>query len=128
MAERMNDQSAYSFEGYPVEEVRQRYGKEPYRMQDHEQQSISEINRCTEKGMYDKDSEALEESILYLQSLIKKLTMIAMAEQNEGITNMEIRSRTEEVKGIYAKLMSKLQQQSKSQTMAATAGNRQANI
>ncbi|MBI2575466.1 hypothetical protein HYV82_06300 [Candidatus Woesearchaeota archaeon] len=120
-------QSSYSFEGYPVEEVKQRYGKEPYRLQDHEQKSIDDVKRCTEKGMYEKDTEALEESIVYLQSLVKKLSMTAMAEQNEGIMNVDLRSKIEEVKALYAKLMARMQVQTQAmqQKEAVTMQNRQ---
>lgn len=118
-------ESSYSFEGYPVEEVKQRYGKEPYRLQDHEHGSINDIRLCTEKGTYDKDAEALEESIMYLQSLVKKLSMTAMAEQNEGIMNIDLRSKIEEVKALYAKLMAKMQAQSQQQKGFAAAQNRQ---
>lgn len=118
-------ESSYSFEGYPVEEVKQRYGKEPYRLQDHEHNSISDIKQCMEKGRYDKDTEALEESIIYLQSLVKKLSMTAMAEQNEGIMNIDLRSKIEEVKAMYAKLMARMQAQSQQQKDFAAVQNRQ---
>lgn len=117
-------EQSYSFEGYPVEEVKQRYGKEPYRMQDHEQKSIDDIRRCSEKSIYDKDSEALEECIMYLQSLVKKLSMIAMAEQNEGIMNIELRAKIEDVKALYAKLMARMQAKEKAQA-SIIAANRQ---
>lgn len=118
-------ESSYSFEGYPVEEVKQRYGKEPYKLQDHEQKSIDDIKRCSEKSVYDKDSEALEESIMYLQSLVKKLSLIAMAEQNEGIMNIDLRGKIEEVKALYAKLMARMQAKEKSQEASILAANRQ---
>jgi|GEM_PF-3593105 len=121
-------QSSYSFEGYPVEEVKQRYGKEPYRLQDHEHGSIDDIRRCMEKGRYDRDTEALEESIVYLQSLVKKLSMTAMAEQNEGIMNIDLRSKIDEVKAMYAKLMARMQAQSQQQKDASAMVQNRQNI
>ncbi len=95
-------------EGYPVEEVKQRYGKDSYKLQLYEIQAINDIIQNFQKGKFDNNPEMLEENMIYLQSLIKKLSMVAMTEQNEGIMNVELRTKIEEIKGLYSKLMSKM--------------------
>ncbi len=105
----VNGTPGYFFQGYPVEEVKQRYGRDAYKMQVYEIQSLKDIRNCMQKGLYDENQEMLEENIMYIQSLIKKLSMVAMTEQNEGIMNTELRSSIEEVKALYGQLMGKLQ-------------------
>ncbi|MBI2133902.1 hypothetical protein HYU11_04425 [Candidatus Woesearchaeota archaeon] len=100
-------------EGYPVEEVKQRYDKDPYRLQQHEMLAIQDIRQSMEKGRFDNNPEMIDENATYLQSLVKKLTMVAMTEQNEGLMNAELRTKIEEIKGLYSKLMTKMKNESK---------------
>ncbi len=96
-------------EGYPVDEVKQRYGRDSYKLQLHELHAIADIKLNLQKGRFDDNAEMIEENMIYLQSLVKKLSMVAMTEQNEGIMNAELRTKIEEIKGLYAKLMAKMQ-------------------
>ncbi len=103
-----NDSSLYAFEGYPVEEVRQRYCRVAYRLQDYEQKACDEIRQMLERGRF-RNPDVIEENILFLQSLVKKLTLVLSSEQNEGILNSELRTRIEEIKALYSRLMAQLE-------------------
>ncbi len=93
-------------EGYPVEEASTRY-REPYSVQAHELQSVEDIKFCMENGLY-KDRASIEESAYYLQSLIKKFTMLVAAEQSAGISNLMLQSKIAELKELCSQLIKQI--------------------
>ncbi len=98
----------YAFEGYPIDELGNRYHREAYRLQEYEHKALEDIRICYEKGKLSRNQEMCEENILYVQSLIKKLSLVMASEQHDGIMNTELRSKIDEIKVLYSRLMSLL--------------------
>lgn len=98
----------YSFQGYPVSEVKNRYGAQPYRLEPHEQHSIREIKAILNKKNGYRDREMVEQHLSYLESLSKKLTLILASEEREGVMNLELRQVVADIRGCCLQLTKKL--------------------
>ncbi|MBI4439218.1 hypothetical protein HY640_04760 [Candidatus Woesearchaeota archaeon] len=94
----------YAFEGYPVSEVKSRYGVKPYRLESYELDSIREVKSMLASMRY-RSRETVEEHIAFMESLVKKLNLIAVTEEREGVMNLELRQSISEVRGLCAQLV-----------------------
>ncbi|MBI3050879.1 hypothetical protein HYY74_00295 [Candidatus Woesearchaeota archaeon] len=100
----------YAFEGYPVSEVKNRYGANPYRLEDYEEKSLQEIRAMLQKLHAYKDVETCEQHLAYLQSLLKKLNLIMATEEREGILNLELRKKSGEIRNCCAQLAQRMEE------------------
>lgn len=94
----------YSFEGYPVSEVKTRYGLKPYRIEDYEERSIEEVKAMLARKRGYTDLETTEQHLSFMESLAKKLTLILASEEREGIMNIEIRQCINDIKSCCVQL------------------------
>lgn len=89
--------------GYSLSDVTKSYGKKAYEVPDYEMHSISEIEGCIEASRYTERSKCLEH-LNYLEELHKRLSMIAFAEEREGMLNWELRGILEKVRKLSLRL------------------------
>ncbi len=94
----------YSFEGYPVSEVKTRYGLKPYRIEDYEQRSIEEVQAMLARKRGYTDLETIEQHLSFMESLAKKLNLILASEEREGIMNLEMRQCINDIKNCCVQL------------------------
>ncbi len=99
----MAGDNEYAFEGYPVSEVRARYGLKPYKLEGYELNSINEISHLLKKRNYG-DPEIIEQHLIYLESLSKKLNIILSTEEKEGLMNLELRQSVGEIRNLCLEL------------------------
>ncbi len=102
----MAGDNEYAFEGYPVSEVKARYGLKPYRLEEYEIHSIKEISSLIKKKNYN-DSEVISQHLIYLESLSKKLNLIIATEEKEGLLNLELRQTIGEIRALCIELAKK---------------------
>lgn len=93
----------YAFEGYPVSEVKSRYGLRQYRLEEYERQSVEEISRLLLKSGY-HDPDVIQQHLVYLESLSKKLNLILSTEEREGLLNLELRNVVGEIRNLCLEL------------------------
>ncbi|MBI2574744.1 hypothetical protein HYV82_02570 [Candidatus Woesearchaeota archaeon] len=97
----------YSFEGYPVSEVKTRYGLKPYRIEDYEERSIDEVRAMLARKRGYTDVETIEQHLSFMESLAKKLNLILASEEREGIMNLELRQCINDIKNCCVQLTSR---------------------
>jgi hypothetical protein len=98
----------YAFEGYPVSEVRFRYGLKAYKLEQHEHESIKEIKGLLAKNRGYNERDTCEQHLAYLESLSKKLNLIISSEEHEGIMNLELRQTLSDIRGCCVQLTKKI--------------------
>ena len=89
--------------GYSFSDLRKGYSKRAYEVPDYDVHSLEEIGRCIAAGRYGERGECLEHS-RYLEDLQKRFSMIALAEEREGIMNWELREVIEKVRLLIKQL------------------------
>lgn len=94
----------YSFEGYPVSEVKTRYGLKPYQLEEYEKRSIEEVKAMLSRKNGYRDTETIEQHLVYLQSMAKKLSLLMSSEEREGIMNLEMRRCLDDIKSCCTSL------------------------
>ncbi len=94
----------FAFEGYPVSEVKNRYGLRPYRLELYEEKGILEIKGILSRRNGYADFEMVEQHLAYLESLAKKLNLILQGEEREGLLNLELRQRVGEIRSLCLEL------------------------
>ncbi len=95
----------YAFQGYPISEIKTRYGlKQPYKLEEYEQSSINEIKKLILKKKCYRDPEIAEQHLVYLESLAKKLNMILASEEREGLLNLELKQQMAEIRSLCVEL------------------------
>ncbi len=99
----------FAFEGYPVSDVKSRYGLKPYRLEEYEEKSFDEVKAMLAKARGYKDRDTIEQHLYYLESFSKKLNMILSSEEREGIMNLEVRQTLSEVRQCCLQLTKKLE-------------------
>ena len=98
----------YAFQGYPVSEVKNRYGAQPYRLEAYETQSINEIKVLLKKKNGYHHREIVEQHLFYLESMSKKMTLILASEEREGVMNLELRQVVADIRNCCLQLTKKL--------------------
>lgn len=89
--------------GYSLSELTRSYSRKAYAVSDYELHSLGEIERCIMARKYTEKSECVEHEN-YLAGLQKRLTMILLAEEREGIMNWELREFLKSVRRLSAEL------------------------
>lgn len=89
--------------GYSFSDLRRGYSRKAYAVPDYDAHSLEEIELCLAARKYAERGECLEHS-KYLEELQKRLSMIALAEEREGIMNWELREVLEKVRRLIKQL------------------------
>lgn len=89
--------------GYSLSELTGSHSRKAYVVSDYELRSLEEIERCIKARNYKEKSECAEHEN-YLAGLQKRLTMILLAEEREGIMNWELREFLQRVRRLAAEL------------------------
>lgn len=89
--------------GYSLNELTSSYSKRAYAVSEHELHSLDEIEHCIMARKYTERSECREHE-KYLEDLQKRLTMILLAEEREGIMNWELREFLKRARSLAAEL------------------------
>lgn len=89
--------------GYSLNELTDSYSRKAYAVSDYELRSLGEIEHCIVARKYTEKSECVEHE-KYLADLQKRLTMILLAEEREGIMNWELREFLQSIRKLAAEL------------------------
>lgn len=89
--------------GYSLTELRNSYGRKAYEVPDYEMRSLEEIEMLLDGGKYAERGEC-SEHLKYLEDVQKRLSMIALAEEREGIMNWELREVLERTRRTFVRL------------------------
>lgn len=89
--------------GYSLSELRNSYGRKAYEVPDYEMRSLEEIEMLLDRGKY-AEREGCSEHLKYLEDVQKRLSMIALAEEREGIMNWELREVLERIRRTFMRL------------------------
>jgi hypothetical protein len=89
--------------GYSIRELGQKYSLKAYELQPHERDTILEVTKGLENGSYEDYGTVLEH-LGILNSLLKRIGLIALSEERTGLVNWELKSSIEEVKVLCSKL------------------------
>ena len=89
--------------GYSFSDLRRGYSRKAYEMPDYYLHSLEEIELCLATRKYAERGECLEHS-KYLEDMQKRLSMIALAEEREGMMNWELREVIEKVRLLIKQL------------------------
>ncbi len=91
--------------GYSLNELGRSYGRKAYKVPDYDLDSLNEIEQCMLNDRYGDRFQCFEH-LRYLENLEKQLSLIALAEEREGIMNWELREVLGKVKALSAHLSS----------------------
>ncbi len=85
--------------GYSFSDLRRGYSRKAYEVPDYDLRSLEEIELrlASPSHKYSERVECLEH-LKYLEDMQKRLSMIALAEEREGVMNWELRGILERVK------------------------------
>ncbi len=89
--------------GYSFSDLRRDYSRKAYAVPDYDAHSLEEIELSLATSKYAERGECLEHS-KFLEDLQKRLSMIALAEEREGIMNWELREVLEKVRVLTRQL------------------------
>ncbi len=89
--------------GYSLGDLVRSYNKKAYAVPDYEIRSLDEIEHRMKAGKYEERSECVEHE-RYLEDLQKRLAMILLAEEREGMMNWELREFLQRVRKLAAEL------------------------
>ncbi len=89
--------------GYSLSEMTGNYSKRAYAVSEHELHSLDEIEHCIMARKYTERSECVEHE-KFIEDLQKRLTMILLAEEREGIMNWELREFLKRTRNLAAEL------------------------
>ena len=89
--------------GYSLGDLTRNYNKRAYAVPDYETHSVDEIEHRVVAGKYAERPECVEHE-KYLEDLHKRLTMILLAEEREGIMNWELREFLQRVRKLAEEL------------------------
>ncbi|MBI2580855.1 hypothetical protein HYV85_03525 [Candidatus Woesearchaeota archaeon] len=89
--------------GYSFSDLRRDYSRKAYAVPDYDAHSLEEIELSLATSKYAERGECLEHS-KFLEDLQKRLSMIALAEEREGIMNWELREVLEKVRRLTRQL------------------------
>ncbi len=89
--------------GYSLSELTRSHSRKAYALSEYELRGIGEIEHRIMARKYKEKSECVEHEN-YLAGLQKRLTMILLAEEREGIMNWELREFLKSVRRLSAEL------------------------
>ena len=89
--------------GYSFSDLRRGYSRKAYEMPDYDSHSMEEIEQCLATRKYSEREKCLEHE-KYLEDMQKRLSMIALAEEREGLMNWELREVLEKVRMLIRQL------------------------
>ena len=89
--------------GYSLGDLARSHNKRAYEVPDYELHSLDEIEHRMRAGRYAERSECVEHE-KYIEDVQKRLTMILLAEEREGIMNWELREFLQRARKLAAEL------------------------
>jgi hypothetical protein len=90
--------------GYSLRGLGDRYSLKAYELRPHEIATINEVKKCIKKNVYNETSTVLEH-LSALNSLLKKMELIALSEERAGLVNWELKSSIDEVRALCDNLI-----------------------
>jgi hypothetical protein len=89
--------------GYSMTEFANGLGRKPYQLPEYDNHSIETVETYLNQGRY-QDRLKCTEHLQFLEVMEKKLSLILMAEEREGVSNWELREALHKIRELAKQL------------------------
>ena len=90
--------------GYSLSDMAKSHNQKAYSVAEYELRSLAEIEFCINTRKYFTQPLSCSEHQAYLENLQKRLSMIMLAEEREGLQNWQLRVLLDKVRNLAAQL------------------------